>query len=372
MLPSVFSALFKAIAGDFRKAIAPVLAVADLESAEGRERATPEITKVVRRFRDSATELGNRLLTESAPRGVTPYLPEPEPYPVEAVEDTIRQTRSPAELLNRLTRHAVMPARRQVERATRPPAREYISPISDLRKEWKATGRNEEFTQYAADKKVHPVAWARLLTGAENCPFCLMLASRGAVYTSLSHALRAKNSDVASASGALGAYHDSCDCIAVPVYDLSAGYPGQAQAEHLSTLWEQATNGTKAFGRKFSENDSLRAFAEYMKENPDWAEDVPAMDATEQDELKDIARDRINAKSDSYQGMPKPSVYADLPGAREVWEESKAEALRRIERRAQGEKQHQTGTIDPQQIFKKRMQETLEAYVEQLKGGTHE
>ncbi|WP_134324702.1 hypothetical protein [Cumulibacter soli] len=60
-----------------------------------------------------------------------------------------------------------------------------------------------------------PVGWARRLTGAENCGFCVMLASRGAVYKSASSAGRQD----------LNRFHDGCDCEIVPVYDVN-DWPG--------------------------------------------------------------------------------------------------------------------------------------------------
>lgn len=56
------------------------------------------------------------------------------------------------------------------------------------------------------------VRWARIPTGAYTCAFCLLLASRGAVYKS-------------SESAGLGGFdHDDCDCLVVPVYDTE-DYP---------------------------------------------------------------------------------------------------------------------------------------------------
>lgn len=49
--------------------------------------------------------------------------------------------------------------------------------------------------------------FARIPTGAETCPFCIMLASRGFVYHS------------AAKAGALDHYHPNCDCRIVPCFD---------------------------------------------------------------------------------------------------------------------------------------------------------
>lgn len=48
--------------------------------------------------------------------------------------------------------------------------------------------------------------FARVPTGAETCDFCIMLASRGAVYRS------------AMSAGEMNHYHANCDCRIVPVF----------------------------------------------------------------------------------------------------------------------------------------------------------
>lgn len=73
--------------------------------------------------------------------------------------------------------------------------------------------------------------WARILTGAESCAFCVTLAGRGAVYSTREDAIE-------NASGE--AYHVDCDCITVPVFDRDA-WPGWAQARELEALYIQAT-----------------------------------------------------------------------------------------------------------------------------------
>lgn len=82
-----------------------------------------------------------------------------------------------------------------------------------------------------------PVAWARVLTGAEDCAFCVMLASRGAVYKSKATAERTEDNPFVK-------YHDNCDCVAVPVY-TSKAWPGKDEAETLYKLWLSATDGFK-------------------------------------------------------------------------------------------------------------------------------
>lgn len=81
--------------------------------------------------------------------------------------------------------------------------------------------------------------WARVLTGAENCAFCAMLASRGAVYS--------KDTATKKASGS--SYHDHCDCTATLV---KPGHPweGKQQFKELSALWH-STGDMSTFGELF-------------------------------------------------------------------------------------------------------------------------
>jgi hypothetical protein len=63
------------------------------------------------------------------------------------------------------------------------------------------------------------IGWARVPSGGETCAFCLMLASRGAVYES------------AKTAGDGGTYHGDCDCVATPIRDASdlpSGYDPDA------------------------------------------------------------------------------------------------------------------------------------------------
>jgi hypothetical protein len=93
------------------------------------------------------------------------------------------------------------------------------------------------------------IGWARVLTGAENCPWCAMLASRGPVYTSQRAAMFRGGS-------AVDTYHDHCDCEAVLVRK-GHDWAGRAEYERLDDLWATSTAGlggkeaVKAFGRAY-------------------------------------------------------------------------------------------------------------------------
>lgn len=65
------------------------------------------------------------------------------------------------------------------------------------------TAKKGRVREIGSKRPVRGARWARVLTGAENCAFCAMLASRGPAYAS---------EDTAS-----GQWHDHCDCVAVMV-----------------------------------------------------------------------------------------------------------------------------------------------------------
>lgn len=99
---------------------------------------------------------------------------------------------------------------------------------------------SRDLVQRTAD--TNRMMWARQLTGRENCPFCAMLASRGAVYTK----------QTVTSTGDGRRYHDNCDCTAVLVDPKQDDWDGKEQADELYALWIQS-GSLKAFGDKFRE-----------------------------------------------------------------------------------------------------------------------
>ena len=103
------------------------------------------------------------------------------------------------------------------------------------------------------------LGWARVLTGAESCAFCAMLASRGPVYSEDTVVTTGKPREVRPRQvhyrnpGATGGhtyvsgsrregekYHDHCDCIAVLVVK-GVPWNGEQQYHALKDLWDDAT-----------------------------------------------------------------------------------------------------------------------------------
>ncbi|MGZ6053967.1 MAG: VG15 protein [Isosphaeraceae bacterium] len=90
--------------------------------------------------------------------------------------------------------------------------------------------------------------WARVATGRETCAWCLMLVSRGPVYSDAHTAGLDLESDLAASMIDHGAdvsefmdqWHPNCDCKVVPVYKLD-DWPGLEAQQRAEQLWIEAT-----------------------------------------------------------------------------------------------------------------------------------
>lgn len=91
-----------------------------------------------------------------------------------------------------------------------------------------------------AEQSGETVGWARVLTGAENCAWCVMLSSRGPVYRSEQSASTASGKRGNRAAGE--SYHDNCDCQAVLVH-AGRDWDGRERFELAEDLWTVATKG---------------------------------------------------------------------------------------------------------------------------------
>lgn len=89
----------------------------------------------------------------------------------------------------------------------------------------------------AVTKKPARIGYARVLSGAEDCGFCAMLASRGPVYK--------KDTVVRRRDGRR--YHDHCDCVAVLVVE-GQDWEGRAEYERLAALYRESVD-VDDFGR---------------------------------------------------------------------------------------------------------------------------
>lgn len=108
--------------------------------------------------------------------------------------------------------------------------------------------------------------WARVATGAETCGFCLMLVSRGAVYSSAKAAgSKLSDQETKQMAGAkeltsdhMNQWHPNCDCKVVPVFRLD-DWDGMERQQAAEKLWYEATKN--AYGK-----DAVRAFEKAVRQ----------------------------------------------------------------------------------------------------------
>lgn len=89
------------------------------------------------------------------------------------------------------------------------------------------------------------LGYARVLTGAESCSFCAMLASRGPVYST------------ADSAGAIKVFHYGCDCV-IRLVLKDEPWEGMREWQALADLWDTDTRGEN--GRHLRTGDARRAF----------------------------------------------------------------------------------------------------------------
>ena len=114
-------------------------------------------------------------------------------------------------------------------------------------------GDDSEDDAPAGGGKVRPVGWARVLQGKYSCGFCIMLAARGAVYSTADAAqLVAAEAGKKSRDGGFlsrrartelrkknpRAFHEHCDCIVVPVFDPE-NWSGRAEQQRLARFYRE-------------------------------------------------------------------------------------------------------------------------------------
>ena len=147
----------------------------------------------------------------------------------------------------------------------------------------------------AVDQYVRPakgggvvLGWARVLTGAESCAFCAMLASRGPVYE--------ESTVLTSEEGK--AYHDHCDCKAVLVIK---GRPWEGEAEYkaLKTLWNDARDHPT---KEELDNDLEMPIDRFSSRYRQLAKENPEVFATFKDSADDPGQRPEEIVPDSHPG----------------------------------------------------------------------
>ena len=241
------------------------------------DQLTPQLTEVVRQHRARVYEESKIMLRASAKRqGVDdPYEPSMSGYSEDSVRTVLRKNlrgtpqESAQAVVNALAQHVEAAGRQTIIRSVEDGV-VAADPEDEAHLEHTRL-TPEEFEQqsglelvYDADGEERPTSqgqqpksWARVLTGAENCGFCVMLASRGPVYSSAAEAGRGQASDRDYAAG-INTYHTNCDCLVVPIYDY-ANWPGRDQWRAAERVYKKVTN------MKWSESYNAKHLREKWK-----------------------------------------------------------------------------------------------------------
>ncbi|ATN88086.1 capsid maturation protease [Mycobacterium phage Cindaradix] len=150
------------------------------------------------------------------------------------------------------------PARELMQREMAPPSALGDVALRAVRSVENA-GRKQIIRAVEDDPQTGTVkGWARVATGRETCAWCLMLISRGPVYSSAESAgldlddqsaaevFRDSGGDLnklaayVDANDLMKEWHTGCDCKVVPVYDR-ANWPGRDAYKRAEQLWIEAT-----------------------------------------------------------------------------------------------------------------------------------
>lgn len=148
------------------------------------------------------------------------------------------------------------------------PMEEFADRLCD-RVDYEVKKASGNCVQFNARRDPLKPRFARVPTGNETCGFCLMLASRGFVYTS------------SNAAGAMDHYHPNCDCRVVP------GFPGmevsgydsdklyrkwkrsvglQESRKQIKRILGEGASGVASFETRNIEPHEFRAYVELMRD----------------------------------------------------------------------------------------------------------
>lgn len=260
-LAAAYAQALAAVADAFVEAFLAALGLINLSDPAAVKAAEPGMRSLVVKHRRLAAQAANAFLDASAAEhGVEAYHPPVEPYHASALRKLLRENMgaSAEQLAAAARRHVVMAGHRQMMRAVLDPEFGNYATREEQEELERATspltaGDESDEDAPAGGGKVRPVGWARVLQGKYSCGFCIMLASRGPVYSSADAAqLVAAEAGKKSREGGFlsrrartelrkknpRAFHEHCDCIVVPVFDPD-NWPGRAEQQRLAKFYRE-------------------------------------------------------------------------------------------------------------------------------------
>lgn len=260
-LAAAYAQALAAVADAFVEAFLAALGLIDLSDPAAVKAAEPGMRSLVVKHRRLAAKAANAFLDASAAEhGVEAYHPPVEPYHASALRKLLRENTgaSAEQLAAAARRHVVMAGHRQMMRAVLDPEFGNYATREEQEELERATspltaGDESDDDAPAGGGKVRPVGWARVLQGKYSCGFCIMLASRGPVYSSADAAkyVAAPVGEKSREGGFLSrkartelrkknprAFHEHCDCIVVPVFDPE-NWSGRAEQQRLARFYRE-------------------------------------------------------------------------------------------------------------------------------------
>ena len=258
---AAYAQALAAVADAFVEAFLAALGLIDLSDPAAVKAAEPGMRSLVVKHRREAAKAANAFLDASAAEhGVEAYHPPVEPYHASALRKLLRENTgaSAEQLAAAARRHVVMAGHRQMMRAVLDPEFGNYATREEQEELERASspltgGDDSDDDAPAGGGKVRPVGWARVLQGKYSCGFCIMLASRGPVYSSADAAkyVAAPVGEKSREGGFLSrkartelrkknprAFHEHCDCIVVPVFDPE-NWSGRAEQQRLAKFYRE-------------------------------------------------------------------------------------------------------------------------------------
>ena len=260
-LAAAYAQALAAVADAFVEAFLAALGLIDLSDPAPVKAAEPGMRSLVVKHRRLAAQAANAFLDASAAEhGVEAYHPPVEPYHASALRKLLRENvgASAEQLAAAARRHVVMAGHRQMMRAVLDPEFGNYATREEQEELERSTspltaGDDSDDDAPAGGGKVRPVGWARVLQGKYSCGFCIMLASRGPVYSSADAAkyVAAPVGEKSREGGFLSrkartelrkknprAFHEHCDCIVVPVFDPE-NWSGRDEQQRLAKFYRE-------------------------------------------------------------------------------------------------------------------------------------
>lgn len=329
-------ALTQRIARSFRAQALPLVQQTNLIAPKREDRISPEVAQelkdLVSAYRLKSYRAGVQLLTQEANKlDADPLIMPLAPYRKDWFEGALK-LKSQKDLLNRLETHVRTAGRRAVSQTIPGPMAgattdnvlyDQAQPYAPEQLE-DSDQETNQVTGPTGRRLIYPVAYARVLSGPQNCGFCVMLASRGPIYSSASKAgakgVQGTGSTWRPSSQWPNSFHDSCDCLVVPVYDPEGEWLGKKQAETLYDIWEQVTDrsGATKIDTYQGASDLKKAFEQHLAEMEEKGQVLDVEDLHTDQEQEDTALETPqkpvqNPKQATKEGdSPNPQVFQGL------------------------------------------------------------